>query len=149
MKRALLFSIGLVLGAIVAVFFGPIAADPPTLDGSLLLTQIQALLAGFGPWGVLAAAGIAVYLRLRSPRPTPPAPGPGPTPGPMPIPGPLPSTGRPFLDFLLRILAPRAAAKYPGKTPEEAIEAMMIEEAATALYQERRDTEARMEAIKR
>jgi len=109
-------------------------------DPTLLLTQLQAALAGYGPWGLLAAGAIAVYLRyFRRSSPTPATPA---TPAPSPAPAPAPATpatpSRPLLDLLLKLLGGKAAAIFPDVSRDEALERMLIQDVSTHLYDERR-----------
>jgi len=117
------------------------------IDQTLLLSQLQGLLAGFGPWGILAAAGIMLFLRWRQGRtPGPIAPSPIlPQPGPAPIaPPPGPSTGRPLIDLILGIIGGAAKKQAPHLTEEEAIARALVKQASSAIYtQERIEEEAR------
>ncbi|VTR95249.1 unnamed protein product [Gemmata massiliana] len=98
-----------------------------TFDITLLLSQLQGLLASLGPWGVLAASAIAVYLRVRpllggSTTPTPAVLS---TPAVPTVPAPAPvSTGRPLIDLALKLLAQR---KFPQLKVEEAVEKFVAE----------------------
>lgn len=127
----LIFSL-LFLALMVLSCAHPMVGDPLVIDPSGLMS----LLSSFGPWGVLAGAGLMLFLawrNKRNPSPTP-APGPGPSPivpDPSPIvPGPAP-TGRPVLDFVMKLLADLAASRFPKMSREAALERYLVDAVQT------------------
>jgi hypothetical protein len=103
------------------------------------LSAVTAVLAGLGPWGLLAGVVLTLgvqWAKKKFPHLVPGKPSPVPEPGPAPAPNPsdpIPAapTGRPLLDLALRILAGIAARRFPKLTQSEAMERYLVEEAGT------------------
>ena len=102
----------------------------------LLLAQLQSMAASFGPWGLLAAAAIGVWLSFRKPKTTPPATPTPPASKPPaldelrePVVPPLaPITNRPLINLGLNVLARIAAKRFAHLPPEEALERYVVEQ---------------------
>lgn len=86
------------------------------------MDQLIPLLAGFGPWGILAGAGLTLLVQWVKRRQNP-------TPTPAPGPAPVNPTDTPVLDALLAILrkrlvppaAPKADAIAPADIDHETV----------------------------
>lgn len=98
-----------------------------TFDPTLLLMQLQSLAAGYGPWGLLAAAGIGIYLRYRKPSNPINVPAPEPV-GPVSPVSPTPSD-RPILDWIMKLLGAQAAERFPDMPPKDALNRHLVEQA--------------------
>jgi hypothetical protein len=92
------------------------------------LTNLNALLAGLGPWGILIGAGLTIGVNwFRNRRNPQPAPAPADPANPN-APAPKPS-GTPILDMVLDVIRKRlrpvsfqSLPAEPDLTPEEAVE---------------------------
>lgn len=97
--------------------------------------DLSALLASFGPWGILAGIAIPIILNRLGVKIPLMKPTPGPTPGqapvdPVPVPVPTPTTpDRPILNGLLALLALLKGIKAADLPPEEkALAGALLEE---------------------